>query len=569
MFLTDISIKRPVFATVMSLVLVLFGIVTFNKIPLRELPDVETAKVSVRVDYKGASASIIDSQITQKVEDRVGGTPGLINISSKSEDERSTIDLEFDLGIDLDTAANDVRDRVARIIDDLPDQAEPPQITKASAARTTTMWLAFQSPTMSNLELTDYANRYLKDYFANVDGVGEIRLGGERELSLRIWLDPSAMAARNITVQELEDTLRNQNVEFPAGKVESKKIDLVIKVQKAYVELEDYKELIIKRNIDGSIVKLRDVARIEVGALNTNTLFKGNGKQNVGLGIYQQSTANTIEVAKLIKEKITEIRPTLPSGSTLEVAFDRSTYIEGAINEVYRTIIIAVILVIIIIYLFLGNLTAVIIPSVAIPVCLISTFLAIYLAGFTLNLFTLMAIVIAIGIVVDDAIVMGENIYRRMEEGETSLVAAFKGSKQVAFAIIATTVVLVSVFLPLIFIKGLIGRLFLEMAVSMSFAVIISSFVALTLSPMIGSKYLTIKKKPSFVTEKFNKYFLKFENFYSETLEFILNRRKSIIAFLILILCANIFLFKIAKKELMPSEDSGVFFVIIKAADGS
>ena len=569
MFLTDISIKRPVFATVMSLVLVLFGIVTFNKIPLRELPDVETAKVSVRVDYKGASASIIDSQITQKVEDRVGGTPGLINISSKSEDERSTIDLEFDLGIDLDTAANDVRDRVARIIDDLPDQAEPPQITKASAARTTTMWLAFQSPTMSDLELTDYANRYLKDYFANVDGVGEIRLGGERELSLRIWLDPAAMAARNITVQELEDTLRKQNVEFPAGKVESKKMDLVIKVQKAYVELEDYKELIISRNIDGSIVKLRDVARIEVGALNTNTLFKGNGKQNVGLGIYQQSTANTIEVAKLIKEKITEIRPTLPSGSALEVAFDRSTYIEGAINEVYRTIIIAVILVIIIIYLFLGNLTAVIIPSVAIPVCLISTFLAIYLAGFTLNLFTLMAIVIAIGIVVDDAIVMGENIYRRMEGGETSLVAAFKGSKQVAFAIIATTIVLVSVFLPLVFIKGLIGRLFLEMAVTMSFAVIISSFVALSLSPMIGSKYLKIQKQQPIITKKFNLYFSKFEAFYSETLNFILSKKKATVIFLILVLFANIFLFKIAKKELLPQEDRGVFFVIIKAAEGS
>lgn len=569
MFLTDISIKRPVFATVMSLALVLFGIVTFNKIPLRELPDVETAKVSVSVDYKGASASIIDSQITQKVEDRVGGTPGLINISSKSQDERSTIDLEFDLGVDLDTAANDVRDRVARIIDELPDQAEPPQITKASAARTTTMWLAFQSPTMSDLELTDYADRYLKDYFANVGGVGEIRLGGERELSLRIWLDPTAMAARNITIQELEDTLRKQNVEFPAGKVESKKMDLVIKVQKAYVELEDYKELIIARNIDGSIVKLRDVARIEIGALNTSTLFKGNGKQNVGLGIYQQSTANTIEVAKLIKEKILEIRPTLPSGSTLEVAFDRSTYIEEAINEVYRTIIIAIILVILIIYLFLGNLTAVIIPAVAIPVCLISTFLAIYLADFTLNLFTLMAIVIAIGIVVDDAIVMGENIYRRMENGETSLVAAFKGSKQVAFAIIATTVVLVSVFLPLIFIKGLIGKLFLEMAVTMSFAVIISSFVALSLSPMIGSKYLKIKKKQSTLTQKFNLYFLKFEGFYSETLNFILTKKKTIVIFLILVLFANVFLFKIAKKELLPEEDRGVFFIIIKAAEGS
>ena len=220
MFLTYLSIKRPVFATVLSLVLVLFGIVTFNKIPLRELPDIETAQVSIRVNYKGASASIIDAQITQKIEDRVGGTPGVVSIESKSEDERATINLEFDLGIDLDTAANDVRDIIAIIVDNLPDQADPPEITKASAARTTTMWLAFQSPNMSDLELTDYANRYLKDYFANVDGVGQINLGGERELSLRIWLDPTAMAARNITVQELEDSLRKQNVEFPAGKVE-------------------------------------------------------------------------------------------------------------------------------------------------------------------------------------------------------------------------------------------------------------------------------------------------------------------------------------------------------------
>ena len=569
MFLTDLSIKRPVFASVMSLVLVLFGIVTFNKIPLQELPNVETAKVSIRVDYKGASASIIDAQITQKIEDRVGGTPGVVTINSKSEDERSTIDLEFDLGIDLDTAANDVRDRIARIVDDLPDQAEPPQITKASAARTTTMWLAFQSANMSDLELTDYANRYLKDSFANVDGVGQINLGGERELSLRIWLDPTAMAARNITVQELEDSLRKQNVEFPAGKVESKKMDLIIKVEKAYVTIEDYKDLILKRNNDGSLVKLRDVARLELGALNTSTLFKGNGVQNVGIGIYQQSTANTIEVAKLIKAKIKEISPTLPSGATLEVAFDRSTYIGESVNEVYRTIIISIILVIIIIYLFLGNITAVVIPAIAIPVCLISTFLAIYLAGFTINLFTLMAIVIAIGIVVDDAIVMGENIYRRMEEGETSLIAAYKGSKQVAFAIIATTLVLVSVFLPLVFVKGLIGRLFLEMAVTMSFAVIISSFVALSLSPMIGSKYLKIQKKQPKITEKFNVYFSKFESFYSETLQFILTKRKAIVIFLIVVFFANIGLFKFAKKELLPEEDRGVFFVIIKAAEGS
>ena len=569
MFLTDLSIKRPVVASVMSIVLVLFGIVTFNKIPLRELPDVETAKVSIRTDYKGASAGIIDAQITQKIEDRVGGTPGVVSIDSTSEDERSTINLEFDLNVDLDIAANDVRDRIARIVDELPEQAEPPQITKASAARTTTMWLAFQSPNMSDLELTDYANRYLKDYFSNVDGVGLIRLGGERELSLRVWLDPTAMAARDITVQELENILRKQNVEFPAGKIESKNIDLTIKVEKAYQRLKDYKELVLKRNNDGSLTKLGDVARIEFGALNSSTLFKGNGNKVVGIGIYQQSTANTIEVANRIKQKVKEITPTLPQGSSLNVSFDRSTYIEGAIEEVYKTIFIAILLVVIIIYLFLGNLTAVIIPAVAIPVCLISTFLAIYLIGFTLNLFTLMALVIAIGIVVDDAIVMGENIYRRMEEGESALVASFKGSKQVAFAIIATTVVLVSVFLPLVFIKGLIGRLFMEMAVTLSFAVIISSFVALSLSPMIGSKYLKIKKNKPKIVQKFNFYLEKFDKFYLETLNFIIERKKSVIAFLFFILIANGFLFTISKKELLPSEDRGVFFIIVKAAEGS
>ncbi len=569
MFLTDLSIKRPVFATVLSLVLVIFGIVTFGKIPLRELPDVETAKVSVRVDYKGSSASIVDSQITQKIEDRVGGTPGVITLESKSQDGRSTINLEFDLGIDLDTAINDVRDRMARIVDDLPDQAEPPEIYKASASRTTTMWLAFQSSVMSDLELTDYASRYLKDIFANVPGVGQIRLGGERELSLRIWLNPIAMAARNITVEELENTLRQQNVDFPAGKVESKSMDLIIKIEKAYVKIEEYKNLVLKRNLDGSLVKLRDVAKLEFGALNSSTLFKGNGNQIVGIGIYQQSTANTIKVAKLIKEKIKKIQPGLPDGSSLLVSFDRSTYIETAIKEVYKTIIIAVLLVIVIIFLFLGNLTAVIIPAVAIPVCLISTFLAIYLAGFTINLFTLMAIVISIGIVVDDAIVMGENIYRRMEKGETSLLAAFKGSKQVAFAIIATTLVLVSVFLPLIFIKGLIGRLFLEMAVTMSFAVIISSFVALSLSPMIGSKYLKIKNKKPKISEKFNYFLKKFEIFYTETLSYVLLKRKIIIIFLIFVLVSSFFLFNYTKKELLPKEDRGVFFVIIKAAEGS
>ena len=536
MYLTDLSIKRPVVATVMSLVLVIFGLVTFNKIPLRELPDVDSAKINIRTDYTGASAVIVDTQITQKIEDRIGGTPGIVTINSTSEDGRSSITLEFDLDVDLDVAANDVREKLARIVDNLPDGAEPPEIYKSSAARTTTRWLAFQSPSMTDLELTDYADRYLKDLFSTVPGVGNIRLGGEREFSLRIWLDPIAMAARNITVLELESILKKENVEFPAGKIESKYIYLVIKVEKAYNKLQDYKNLVLKRANDGSLIKLGDIARLEFGALNSNTLFKGNGNQTVGIGIYQQSTANTIEVARAVKKKIKEIRPSLPDDSSLSVSFDRSTYIETAIYEVYKTLFIAIILVILIIYLFLGNITGVIIPAVAIPVALISTFLAIYLAGFTLNLFTLMALVLAIGIVVDDAIVMGENISRRLEKGETSLVAAYRGSKQVAFAIIATTVVLVSVFIPLIFIKGLIGKLFSEMALTLSFAVVISSFVALSLSPMIGSKFLKISKKKPRPILKFEKYLNRFQKFYEETLNYMLKRRKSIFVFLTLIL---------------------------------
>ena len=477
--------------------------------------------------------------------------------------------MEFDLGVDLDVAANDVRDRIARILDDLPEQAEPPQVFKASAARTTTMWLAFQSARMSDLELTDYADRYLKDEFANLPGVGLIRLGGEREFSLRLWLDPVAMAARDITTDELENILRKENVEFPAGKIESKNIDLVIKVEKAYQDLNDYKELVLKRAQDGSITKLKDIARVEFGALNTNTLFKGNGKQTVGIGIYQQSTANTIEVASRIKTKIKELEPALPAGSTLSVSFDRSNYIEAAIYEVYKTIFIAIILVIIIIYLFLGNLTGVIIPAVTIPVGIISTFLAIYVAGFSLNLFTLMAIVLAIGIVVDDAIVMGENISRRMEMGESRLVAAYRGSKQVAFAIISTTVVLISVFLPLIFIKGLIGRLFMEMAVTLSFAVLISSFVALTVSPMLGSKFLKVKKSKSKIINKFNDFFKNCENGYAETLKLLINKQKIVFIFLAGVVFLTLFLFTITKKELLPKEDRGVFFVIVKAPEGS
>jgi hydrophobe/amphiphile efflux-1 (HAE1) family protein len=569
MFLTDLSIKRPVVATVMSLILVIFGLITFQEIPTDELPDVQPPVVTIQTDYKGASAEIIDTQITQKIEDFVGGTPGLETIDSFSEDESSRITLTFETSLDLDDVTNDVRSSVARVVDNLPDGAEQPEIYKQSAGNRTTMWLSFNSDDMSDLELTDYADRYLTDSFSTVPGVGRVRLGGQRELSLRVWLDPIALAARNLTTKEVEQAIRSENVEFPAGRIESKDIDLTIKLDKAYQNLESYKKLPLKRAKDGSIITLDDVARVEVGAESTRTLFKGNGKQVVGIGIYQQSDANTIAVAKGIKKKIKEMRPSLPAGTTLEVSFDRSNYIKAAINEVYKTLIIALILVTIIIYLFLGNIRALIVPIIALPVSLISTFLAIYIFDFSINLFTLMALVLAIGIVVDDAIVMLENIVRRIELGDTPLVAAYKGARQVSFAIIATTVVLVAVFVPLVFIKGITGVLFTQTAITLASAVIISSFVALSLSPMLGSKFLKKNMKKSRIVIKFEKFIKNITEAYRVSLISWINKKKIIISFLTATLGLTIFLFIFAPKELIAPEDRGAFFVIVKAPQGS
>jgi hydrophobe/amphiphile efflux-1 (HAE1) family protein len=569
MFLTDLSIKRPVVASVMSIVLVIFGIITFQEIPTDELPDVQPPVVTIQTDYKGASAEIIDTQITQKIEDFVGGTPGLETIDSFSEDESSRITLTFETGLDLDDVTNDVRSSVARVVDNLPDGAKAPEIFKQSAGMRTTMWLSFSSEAMTDLELTDYADRFLTDTFSTVPGVGRVRLGGERETSLRVWLDPIALAARDLTTQEVEQALRKENVEFPAGRIESKDIDLTIKLDKAYQNLENYKKLPLKRAKDGSVITLEDVARVEVGAASTRTVFKGDGKQVVGIGIYQQSDANTIDVANGIKNKIKEIERSLPEGTRLEVSFDRSRYIKAAISEVYKTLFVALILVTIIIYLFLGNIRALIVPAVALPVSLISTFLAIYIFDFSINLFTLMALVLAIGIVVDDAIVMLENIVRRIELGESPLVAAYKGAKQVSFAIIATTVVLVAVFVPLVFIKGITGVLFTQTAITLASAVIISSFVALSLSPMLASKFLKKNMEKSKTVTRFEKFLKGITIAYKQSLLLWINKKKIIISFLGITLALTIFLFNFSPKELIAPEDRGAFFVIIKAPQGS
>jgi len=574
MYLTDVSIRRPVVSWVFSLILIVFGIFVFLKLPVRELPSgLQPPVVQVKVEYKSASAPIVDEEITQVLEDVIGGAEGIKNIDSKSEKGESTINIEFDTEIDLDDAANDIRERVARVVDRLPSESNAPQILKQSAGFSTTMWLALSSSTWSDLELGDYAERYLVDKFSSVKNVGRILVGGLRELSVRVWINPIKLAANNLTIQEVERALRSENVSLPAGSLEANNIDLTISLDKSYNNLEKLKQLPIIKGKNNP-VRLSDIANIEFGPVSEKTLFRAQKKnaldqKTVGIGIYARSGASTVELSKEIKKRIEEVKKTLPEGLSLEIAFNRATYIGEAINEVYKTLIIAFILVVAIIYLFLGNLKAVIVPAVALPVSLIATFLGLYLFGLSINIFVLLSFILAIGIITDDSVIMTDAIYRRIENGETPLVAAYKGSKQISFAIIATTLILIAVFLPLIFIEGIAGTLFRETAIALSFAIVVSSFVALTLSPMLGSKFLKKKTKENFFVVKFDKLFKAFSNFYQETLIFWLDKKKIIIIFLMLIIFSSGLLYNYTKKELLPMEDRGSYLIIGFTDDGS
>ena len=575
MFITDLSIRRPVVSAVFSMILVVFGLFVFWKLPVRELPaGLQPPVVQVQVDYQGASAEIISSEIVEIIEDVIGGAEGIKNIDSTSENGRATIKIEFDTSIDLDAATNDIRDRVSRVTDNLPEDSDAPEILKQSAGFTTSMWLSVSSTTWSDLEIGDYTRRYLVDNFSNVKGVGRILVGGLRELSVRIYISPTKLAANDITVQEVEQALRKENISLPAGSLEATNIDLTINLDKAYKDLSSIKQLPIKK-IKNSVIRIENIADVKYGPVSEKTLFKAqskDGKPNekvVGIGIYAKSGASTVELSKRIRERIKEVSKTLPDGLKLGVSFDRATYINAAINEVYKTLAIAFVLVVIIIYLFLGNLKAVIVPAIALPVSLISAALGLWFFGLSINIFVLLAAILAIGIVVDDSIIMTDAIYNRVENGETPLVASVNGSKSVTFAIISTTLVLVAVFLPLIFIEGISGTLFRETAISLTFAIVVSSFVALTLSPMLGSKFLNKNTKKSKIVLKFEKYYKSFLEFYSETLNYWINKQKLIITFMFFVVIASVLLFNFSPKELLPQEDRGVYLVIGKTDEGS
>ena len=570
MILSDLSVTRPVLASVVALLLVIFGLVSFSQLPLREYPDIDPPVVSVETNYPGASASVIDTQITERIEESIAGVEGIEFIESESRDGVSRITVRFSLRRDVDAAANDIRDRVARVLRQLPDEADPPEVRRVDANADVIVWWNLVGTDYSIPELTDYAERFLADRFSVIDGVAQIRVGGAQSYAMRIWLDRQALAARNLTVDDVEQALRSENVELPAGSIESMTRQFTVRVARQFNAAEEFARLVLFRGDDGYLVRLGDVARVERGTVEDRTLFRGNGEPMVGIGVIRQSTANTLEVARAVREEVDRLNPNLPDGMELIASFDSSVFVEGAVREVYRTLFIAIGLVVLTIFLFLGSLRAVVVPAVAVPVALISTFIALAAFGFTINLLTLLALVLAIGLVVDDGIIVVENVRRRMDDyGESALVAAFRGTRQVAFAIISTTLVLISVFVPIALLQGDIGRLFSEFALTMAAAVAFSSFVALTVSAMLASRVLRPRDQDNRLVMAIDAGINLMRRIYQALLRQVIGFRWVALGVIIGLFAIAGALFSVIPDEYAPTEDRGAFFVLVNGPEGA
>lgn len=575
MILSDISIRRPVFATVINLLIIIIGLVAFSRLELREYPDIDPPVVSVETLYIGASAQVIETRVTKILEDSISGIEGVKSIDSSSQDGISTISVEFNLNRKVDDAATDVRDRVARVLGELPEAVEAPQVSKVDANTQPIFWITFNSSYRDGLDLTDYASRYIKDKLSVVDGVSRVEIGGERRYAMRIWLDPDALAARQMTVQDIQHALETQNVELPAGRVESLGREFSVRVDRMYNSIIDFGNLPIKRSTDGYITRLKDVAKIEKGAEDDRRELHYNGESTIGLGIVKQSNANTLDVISNVKDEMEKINKTLPHDITMETAFDSGIFIEGAVHEVYFTLGVTLVLVILVIWVFLGDLRATIIPTLAIPVSLVGAFIFLWALGFSINLLTLLALVLAIGLVVDDAIVVLENIYKRIEKGAPPLASAQIGTKQVAFAVIATTLVLVAVFVPVSMMPGNSGRLFTEFAWAIIGAILFSAFTALTLTPMLCSQILKAKgigsevHKTNFITAWVNRKLDALSIRYSGLLDSLFKRPLLIVGFMFLMIALGIFFTKFIASEYAPKEDRGYFLAFMQAPEGA
>ena len=569
MILSDQSVRRPVFATVISALLVILGLASLGSLPVRQYPDIELPVVSIETTYRGASAEVVETKVTQVIEDVISGLEGIEKLTSSSRDERSDIRVEFTMTRDIDSAANDIRDRVSRVVDQLPFEADPPEIAKVDANRSAVMYLNLTSDRHSGLELTDFADRFLIDRFSTVPGVARVQISGARRYAMRIWLSREALAARGLTVADVENSLRSENVELPAGRLESISREFTLRTATGFTAEKDFRKLVVGRGPDGQPVKLGEVAEVRIGAENERSIARANGIEAVSMAIEQLSKANSVVVSREIRKEMDALASELPEGMVLTVNYDRAEFIEASMREVYKALFIAISLVLVVIYLFLGSFRVTLIPALVVPISIVSTFIVMAALGYTINILTLLGLVLAIGLVVDDAIIVLENIYRRIEDGQRPLLAALEGSHEIGFAVVATTLVLVAVFVPLSFIEGDLGRLFREFGITLAAAVLFSSLVALTLTPMLSSKMLHRRSLGSGLTRMVDNAFRRFAEVYRKALEKLVAVPWLALVSVLLFTMLAAWMMRTLPTEYAPSEDRGVFFIMLRAPEGA
>ena len=591
MQLAEISIRRPVFATVLSLLIVLVGAVSFNRLTVREYPKIDEPVVTVSVRYAGASAEVIESQVTKPLEDSIAGIDGVDVITSISRAEQGQITVRFRLEKDADSAAAEVRDRTSRVRNRLPQAIEEPVISKVEADAFPVIQVGFSSESLSALEINDLVNRIVKPRLQTVTGVADVRIFGERKYAMRVWLDSDKMASYRLTTQDVEDAIRRSNLELPAGRIESQQREFTVSAQTNLVRPGQFGDIVIK-SVNGFSVKVRDVARVEEGAADARTAVRLNGRPAVAVGVIRQATANPLDLSKGVRDVLPKLRADLPADLRVEIANDNSVFIDRSVKNVYRTIVEAVLLVALVIFVFLRTVRASIIPIVTIPVSLVGTFALMALAGFTINTLTLLALVLAIGLVVDDAIVMLENIFRHIEEGMDPFSASIKGAREIGFAVVTMTATLVAVYAPLAFTPGRTGRLFVEFALALAGAVVVSGFVARSLTPMMCSQLLRHNPKPNrfdrfmervltsvssrygnalrwVVTTRYRSPEASPQGFVGRLAGFFLQARWLVVAVMLLCAAAIALIFPTMKQELSPLEDRGVILVNVNAPDGA
>ena len=574
MRLPELSIQRPVLATMMSLALVLFGAISLSRLPVRELPDIDPPIVNVTTVYPGANASVVETEITERLEEVINNVTGIKTLTSESREQVSNITIEFNLSRDIDIAAQDVRDRVSRVRGRLPENIDEPVISKQDSDARPIMWIGMSSDRFTPLEMTDLAEKQIKNRLQTVEGVSSIFIGGEQRFAIRLWLDSEKMAAHQVTVLDVQRALTEQNVELPSGRVENWDREMTIQTQGELKTVAQFNQLVIRQDRD-RFVRLRDIGYAAEGVENERTGARNNGKPCIFLGVVKQSKANSVSVSHGIRDQLELVRPTLPDGIEMVVNYDESNFVEDSIREVWFTLAFAFLLVVTVIYVFLHNFRATLVPAVAIPVSIVASFAVMHLMGYSINILTLLALVLSIGIVVDDAIVVLENIHRHIEEGLSPFQAALKGMKEITFAVIATTVALVAVFIPLAFQSSTTGRLFVEFAIAIVAAVVVSTFVALSLTPMMASRILqSSNRKPGGLVRLFESVMQGLTRGYRGLLERLLNRSTIVRlgmlgALAVVLLLASRLLYTHLEGDFLPEEDKGRLLCFVIAPEGS